>query len=241
MDAFLQGIDHVGPCHSLIKAQNFLYAGQVTQNPPPPPPPLPGGILGDEMGLGKTAEMHALMVARPRPHPNPCPTKGPKHLNSTSTSQASQRLSSDGLTQMNVDAVFTSQADIDAERVSSGKHASSSMPSSLVTGAHDTHVKEEEANNMGIGALSRPAGLVPGSNLVVCPMQLKDQWINEVPFAMLSAPTVVANVLPNKPCMMATEFLQCSAYSCLLFLLLVTNRLSGLNAKAIAWNPPTLL
>ncbi len=142
------------------------------------------------MGLGKTAEMHALMVARPRPTPSP--TKGPKHLTSTSTStsQASQRLSSGGLTQMDVDAVFTSQADADAERSSSGKHASSSMPSSLVTGAHGTNVKEEEATNMGNGGLRRLAGLVPGSNLVVCPMQLKDQWINEVPSATLSASTV---------------------------------------------------
>ncbi|KAL0039084.1 hypothetical protein WJX77_007371 [Trebouxia sp. C0004] len=155
------------------------YTGQVTQKPPPPPPPLPGGILGDEMGLGKTAEMHALMVARPRPTPTPSPTRGPKHLTSTSTSQASQRPSSDGLTQMDVDAVFTSQADVDAERVSSGKHAFSSMSSGLVTGSHGTHVKEE-AKNMDNGGLHRLAGLVPGSNLVVCPMQLKDQWINEV-------------------------------------------------------------
>ena len=194
MDAFVEGIGHVGSCHSLIKAYNFLYAGQVTQDPPPPPPPLPGGILGDEMGLGKTAEMHALMVARPRPTPSL--TKGPKHLTNTSTSQASQRLSSGGLTEMDVDAVSTSQADVDSERVSSGKHASSSMPSGLVTVSHGTHVKEEEAKNMGIGAVSRPAGLVPGSNLVVCPMQLKDQWINEVPFAMLSAST---SMLTNAP------------------------------------------
>jgi len=173
------------------------------------------------MGLGKTAEMHALMVARPRPTPSP--TQGLKHLTSTSISHASQKPSSDGLTEMDVDAIFTSQADVNAERVSSGKHASSSMPTSLVTGAHGTHVKEEEAKNMGVGALSRPAGLVPGSNLVVCPMQLKDQWINEVPFAMLSASTsMLTNVLPNKPCKMATTFsallcilLHCSAYSTL--------------------------
>ena len=214
MDAFLEGIDHVGSCHSLIKAHNFLYAGQVTQDPPPPPPPLPGGILGDEMGLGKTAEMHALMVARPRPTPSL--TKGPKPLTNTSTSQASQRLSSGGLTEMDVDAVSTSQADVDAERVSSGRHASSSMPSGLVTGSHGTHVKEEEAKNMGIGAVSRPAGLVPGSNLVVCPMQLKDQWINEVPFAMLSAFTsMLTTALPTKPCMTATRF---SALLCILLL-----------------------
>jgi len=213
VDAFLQGIDHVGPCHSPIKAQNFLYAGQVTQNPPHPPPPLPGGILGDEMGLGKTAEMHALMVARPRPTPSP--TKCPKHLTSTSTSQASQKLSSGGLTEMDVDAVSTSQADVDAERVSTGKHASSSMPSSLVTGSRGTYVKEEEAKNMGNGGLRRLAGLVPGSNLVVCPMQLKDQWINEVPFAMLSASTVVTNVLLNNHCIVAMKY---SALLCILLL-----------------------
>ncbi|KAA6428442.1 MAG: hypothetical protein FRX49_01318, partial [Trebouxia sp. A1-2] len=166
------------PGHSPIKAHNFLYAGQVTRKPPPPPPPLPGGILGDEMGLGKTAEMHALMVARPRPTPSSI--KGPRHLTSTSKSQASQRLSSDGLTEMDMDAVFTSQADVDAERVSSGKHASSSMPSGLITGVHGTHVKEEEAKMMVNDGIGRLAGLVPGSNLVVCPMQLKDQWINEV-------------------------------------------------------------
>ncbi len=142
------------------------------------------------MGLGKTAEMHALMVARPRPRPTPSPTKGPNHLTNTSTSQASQSPSSDALTEMDVDAVFTSQADVDAERVASGKRASSSMPSSPVAGAHNTHVKEEEAKNVGIGAVSRAAGLVPGSNLVVCPIQLKDQWINEVHFAMLPASTV---------------------------------------------------
>ena len=160
------------------------------------------------------------MVARPRPTPSP--TKDPKHLTSTSISQAIQRPSSDGLTEMDVDAVSTPQADLDAERVSSGKHASSSMPIILATGAHGTHVKEEDVKNMGSGALSRPAGLVPGSNLVVCPMQLKDQWINEVPFAMLPASTsMLTNALPNKPCMIATGF---SALLCILLLAVLAAR-----------------
>lgn len=151
-------------------------AGQVTQRPPPPPPPLPGGILGDEMGLGKTAEMHALMVARPRPGSAPTPNPNPD----TSSSKASY-LSPES-TPMDMDSTSALQADTNAERRSKGKYASSSKPNGLVSDAYGVHLKEEGAGNLGGGGLSTVAGLglVAGNNLVVCPLQLKDQWINEV-------------------------------------------------------------
>lgn len=149
-------------------------AGQVTQRPPPPPPPLPGGILGDEMGLGKTAEMHALMVARPRPGSAPTPKPNPD----TSSSKASYL--SPKSTPMDIDSTSALQADSNAERCSSGKYASSSKPTGLVSDAHGVCLKEEGAGNMRGGGLHTVAGLVAGNNLVVCPLQLKDQWINEV-------------------------------------------------------------
>ena len=145
-------------------------AGQVTQHPPVPPPPLPGGILGDEMGLGKTAEMHALMVARPRPWtpsstPND-PSSDPKSLPASGTPHpATLDTANEG-----DDAV--------AERRLSGKHASSSNPDDQAASA--CGVSPERRSGIIISDSKRPKRLVPCHNLVVCPTQLKDQWINEV-------------------------------------------------------------
>ena len=127
------------------------------------------------MGLGKTAEMHALMVARPRPCNPPSllsdPNSGGKSL-SASDSPAPPAA-------MDIDVEDALVIDPAAERRLSGKLASSSEPG------------DQEANGCGIslgsnsnmrGSCTRvPGQLAPGHNLVVCPTQLKDQWINEVP------------------------------------------------------------
>lgn len=146
------------PCYS---------AGQVTQHPPPPPPPLPGGILGDEMGLGKTAEMHALMVARPR------------QIDPNSSSKPSRASDSPAPAAMDIDDEDDLVSDPAAERRSSGKHASSSKADDQA--ANGCGVRPDSNSNMRhSGSRAFPGQLAPGHNLVVCPTQLKDQWINEV-------------------------------------------------------------
>ncbi len=157
-------------------------AGQVTLHPPPPPPPLPGGILGDEMGLGKTAEIHALMVACPRPSlpPTQTPTLPDKSSTITSTDPSQEASLPNGTAKMETDSGPGSQEDADAERSSSGKHASSSEPTALVTESHVKGLKGEEGKAACSAGFSMPGRLLPGNNLVVCPTQLKDQWINEV-------------------------------------------------------------
>lgn len=159
--------------------------GQVTLDPPPASPPLAGGILGDEMGLGKTAEMHALICARPRPTPTATPL--PHHPSASSSSQASliktdkhsPRAKDAGDRQHNSD----SHNDTNAERQNSGRFASSSQlseqrePSTLGRGSDG---RCDDCQSQGIAAGLTRQGWVPGNNLVVCPSQLKDQWINEV-------------------------------------------------------------
>lgn len=181
----------------------------MTQHPPPSPPPLPGGILGDEMGLGKTAEMHALMVARPRLPPTS--TQAPTSSTSQITGQSFDPPSTaDGEAQMDIDV------QPNAERRLSGKQASSSKTGSLLaaissaeqpqhklikgvnrssagidgftTDGFVSSMKAEEAKGAGSGGLSMLAKLLPGNNLVVCPTQLKDQWISEV-----ASPTLLGN------------------------------------------------
>lgn len=152
---------------------NHGLAGQVTQYPPPPPPALPGGILGDEMGLGKTAEMHALMVARPRPCTPPAyqssPSSDPKSLAASSCVLPAT---------LDIDIKDESGSDPVARRRLSGKHASSSNldDQNKVT----CSVASGSIGSMESSGSKHPACLVPGQNLVVCPTQLKDQWINEV-------------------------------------------------------------
>ena len=147
----------------------------MTQQPPPPPPALPGGILGDEMGLGKTAEMHALMVARPRPHQAPNP------ITNTGTSvllNQFQAASPNGTADMDIGT--EAEAYAEAERRASGQCASSSTPGLADVDAHVASAQNGNAHVVGRPNASMPSWLVPGHNLVVCPTQLKDQWINEV-------------------------------------------------------------
>ena len=163
------------------------------------------------MGLGKTAEMHALMVARPRP--SPTSTQAPTSITSQIVGQSSNPPSTaDGEAQMDIDV----QADADAERRLSGKQASSSKTGSLLaaissaeqpqhklikrvnkssagidgftTDGFVSSMKAEEAKGARSGGLSMLAKLLPGNNLVVCPTQLKDQWISEV-----ASPTLFGN------------------------------------------------
>ena len=153
--------------------------GQVTQHPPLPPPPLPGGILGDEMGLGKTAEMHALMVARPRPPTPPAHPHGPSH---PSTSRASSlKLDAADSAVMSINQDHQSKGDPSAERCLSGKHASSSSkPDDQAAHAQLHGARGESSTGMSSKDSKLVAKLIPGHNLVVCPSQLKEQWINEV-------------------------------------------------------------
>lgn len=150
-------------------------AGQVTLHPPPAPPALPGGILGDEMGLGKTAEMHALMVARPRPWTppvHPCaPDSDPKSLPASGCAPSATP---------NNDIKLDSESNAHAERRWSGKHTSSTKSDEQTGNA--CRVSPGTTHDMvGVGSERRhPTRLVLGHNLVVCPLQLKDQWINEV-------------------------------------------------------------
>lgn len=148
-------------------------AGQVTQHPPPAPPALPGGILGDEMGLGKTAEMHALMVARPRPWTppvHPCaPNTDPKSVPASDCALSATL--DDGLK-------HDADSNPPAGRRWSGKHTSSSTPDNQTGNA--CSVSPGTTHDMVGSECRHPTQLVPGHNLVVCPLQLKDQWINEV-------------------------------------------------------------
>ena len=219
-------------CRAVCSDTFRWSAGQVTQHAPPPPPPLPGGILGDEMGLGKTAEMHALMVARPRPPSTS--TQAPTSITSQITGSFGPPSTADGEAQMDIDI----QADADAERRLSGKQASSSKTGSLlaaissaeqpqhkpIKGVNRTFagidgfatdgfvsgMKAEEAKGAGSGNLSMLAKLMPGHNLVVCPTQLKDQWISEV-----ASPTLFGN---NTHCSRALRdswcFSTCAACKC---------------------------
>ena len=151
----------------------FGLAGQVTQHPPLPPPALPGGILGDEMGLGKTAEMHALMVARPRPWTPPAPPNNPSsNPKSPPASGCAPPATLDN------DVKDASYSDPVAERRLSGKHASSSN-SDGQTGHKGSVSRGSTTSGMESHDSKPPAHLLPGHNLVVCPTQLKDQWINE--------------------------------------------------------------
>ena len=146
-------------------------AGQVTQHPPPPPPALPGGILGDEMGLGKTAEMHALMVARPRPW---TPPDHPKNPSSDPTSSPASGCALPATLHNN--AKYDSDNDpVAGRRLGFGNHAFSSNPDDQ-TGKP---CSGSEGNLVGMES-KHSAGLAPGHNLVVCPTHLKDQWIKEV-------------------------------------------------------------
>ena len=145
-------------------------AGQVTLHPTPPPSPLPGGILGDEMGLGKTAEMHALMVAQPRPFT-------PSFISPQSSSyETLAGMASADSAMMVVDESADPVTDALAERRLSGKLASSSKPKERAADVDDLGTKTESSSNHR----QLPTKLIPGQNLVVCPTQLKDQWINEV-------------------------------------------------------------
>ena len=144
-------------------------AGQVTLQPPAPPPPLPGGILGDEMGLGKTAEVHALMCARPRPA---AAMPAEQDTSSTPSSHAQP---------VRMDTHQTANADADSldDRQDSAQLATTSMRSK---GKGFKPMGGEGPAPQGYGKRSAGGsrgGLVPGHNLVVCPSQLKDQWINE--------------------------------------------------------------
>lgn len=130
------------------------------------------------MGLGKTAEMHALMCARPRPGLTDSPSRLHPLANGSGRSQPMQAECSPSAVTGNV------QADQDAERRNSGLHASSSQPTSrespaLLSSRSGVKAEEGRCSNSPEHEGSRHTALVPGNNLVVCPSQLKDQWINE--------------------------------------------------------------
>lgn len=126
------------------------------------------------MGLGKTAEMHALMVARPRPW------TPPDHPSNPSSDLTSLPVSGCALpATLHNDANDDSGSDpVAGRRLGFGNHASSSNP--------DDHTGNTCSGSGGcLGGMEssdskHSAGLVPGHNLVVCPTQLKDQWIKEV-------------------------------------------------------------
>lgn len=162
------------------------------------------------MGLGKTAEMHALMVARPRPRTSSCFTAKsdlsfPPAV-SSSAPDAMQMPDTSHVLPAN-DACDGRHHDMNAERRASGNHASSSEPSiphnkRQRTDAHDTDLKAaDNPDGSGSGQVlndrsaesptaagdnhgSMPKELVAGHNLVVCPAQLTDQWMNEVTSAL---------------------------------------------------------
>ena len=130
------------------------------------------------MGLGKTAEMHALMVARPRP---PTPPTHPHDASHPSSSQdSSPKLVAADPAMLNTDQDHQSKDDPLAERRLSGQHASSSKPDDQAADTQRHGVKEDSSPGMSSTNSKFGAKPVPGHNLVVCPSQLKEQWINEV-------------------------------------------------------------
>lgn len=173
-------------------------AGQVTLHPPPAPPALPGGILGDEMGLGKTAEMHALMVARPRPWTPPvCPCAPPSDPKPLPASGCALSATMDNGLKHDADS------DPPAGLHWSGKHTFSSRPDDQIGNA--CSVSPGTTHDVVGSERRHPTRLVPGHNLVVCPLQLKDQWINEVRACSLSCCSALSLVLH----VVATSCLAC--------------------------------
>ena len=126
------------------------------------------------MGLGKTAEMHALMVARPRPWTPPTHQSNP-------CSDPQSLPASGCVLPATLDSDLKNESDSDpvAGRRLSGEHASSSNPDDQTR--HRCGVNHPGSKSGVVSRNSKhPPHLVPGHNLVVCPTQLKDQWINEV-------------------------------------------------------------
>lgn len=168
--------------HTVVVSVHVV-AGSVTLDPPPAPPPLPGGILGDEMGLGKTAEMHALMCARSRPgHAAKAPSVPSANLLHPACKDTDNHASGKEDT---VNDGNGGPSEIDAEVCHRGSMASvgnkRKRAESDMLDDNSNHVSaacSEPSSTAGTSRLART--LVPGQNLVVCPTQLKDQWINEV-------------------------------------------------------------
>ncbi|KAL3162473.1 hypothetical protein ABBQ32_010136 [Trebouxia sp. C0010 RCD-2024] len=79
---------------------------------------------------------------------------------------------------MDIDDDHDLVSDPAAERRLSEKHASSSTAD--VQAANGSGVRPDSKSNMRCRGSKIPGHLASGHNLVVCPTQLKDQWINEV-------------------------------------------------------------